>query len=693
MMQAVHKKRITILPLLVFVGLMMLVTFFWQQTVFTQAQDLQEQVELTGRLVSQEFLSIVKSDIAPLENLKNGIEITDGEYFDYWEYDADLILSQNKSFKFIEWIDSSMVIRKINPHVGNEGALNLDISKVSYRKEDWLKHAKERKINFTPWAPMTQGGHAFLVDIPVYFKGAFQGTITAGMNFTDNFSKFAAGVGDFAIKLEDEMGTVFYQHELGEDSSLSSGLSFVNDLHVDSLDQKSWKLTIVPPQRASFFKSDPLPFYIFVFGIILSFLISALIYFFLKTHYINSAVIETNKELSELNIKLSKERNRAQKASRAKTDFLSNMSHEIRTPLNAILGFIQVLKDAEMKPKDREYLELMDESSKNLLSLVNDIIEIDLIESGKIKLNLHPFNPFFKVEGLVQLFRPSFQEKGLYFNFEFERSMSGRVVGDEGKFTQVVANILKNALKFTDAGGVTILYTEKVIDNKLDVDVMVKDTGIGIPKSKLQSIFSRFTQLESSTKKKHEGSGLGLAISEQLITIMGGSIAVNSAVNEGSEFKVFIPFQIASTSDVELQREKKKSLPSLSLSHLKALIVDDNRINMMVLSKLLEPSGIVPDMVENGREAVEKVRNGSYDLVMMDIHMPLMNGYEATNIIRMSNKDVIIVGFSANVTREAIDKALFVGMNDYITKPFTKERLYELLTKFFVSESIKLPEK
>ena len=169
--------------------------------------------------------------------------------------------------------------------------------------------------------------------------------------------------------------------------------------------------------------------------------------------------------------------------------------------------------------------------------------------------------------------------------------------------------------------------------------------------------------------------------------------AVNSAVNEGSEFKVFIPFQIASTSDVELQREKKKSLPSLSLSHLKALIVDDNRINMMVLSKLLEPSGIVPDMVENGREAVEKVRNGSYDLVMMDIHMPLMNGYEATNIIRMSNKDVIIVGFSANVTREAIDKALFVGMNDYITKPFTKERLYELLTKFFVSESIKLPEK
>lgn len=211
MMQAVHKKRITILPLLVFVGLMMLVTFFWQQTVFTQAQDLQEQVELTGRLVSQEFLSIVKSDIAPLENLKNRIEITDGEYFDYWEYDADLILSQNKSFKFIEWIDSSMVIRKINPHVGNEGALNLDISKVSYRKEDWLKHAKERKINFTPWAPMTQGGHAFLVDIPVYFKGAFQGTITAGMNFTDNFSKFAAGVGDFAIKLEDEMGTVFYQ--------------------------------------------------------------------------------------------------------------------------------------------------------------------------------------------------------------------------------------------------------------------------------------------------------------------------------------------------------------------------------------------------------------------------------------------------------------------------------------------------
>ncbi len=675
-----YSKRIYLLPVLVFILLTSMVFLIWQESIKRHDNLVQEQFNKIATFAMQEFQIIVKSDVARLENLKKRLEFTEGGYFTHWQRDAEMLLAQNASFVFLEWIDSSMVIKSIYPKEGNEAAIDLNIRNIEYRKDDWIKHSLDSTTNITEWTNLTQGGKAFLVDVPVYYNKRFQGTITAGMDFKDNFDRFTNHLVNFCIELRDEKGTLFYEHNPATKVDVSDKMHYKNVLVNEHFGDQNWSLHVYPTEQLLYTERVTIINFALVVGILLSILVSALILFYLKAKKETQLTLETNQKLSKLNQTLNRERNRAEKASQAKTDFLSNMSHEIRTPLHAILGFINVLKTSDLKEEDKVYMDLMDKSSNNLLSIVNDILMIDKIESGAIEIQEKYFSPSKKILDAVSIFKLPFKEKNLYLETNFTIPYGTYVIGDQNKLLQILTNLIKNALKFTETGGVTISYQEEIIDTYLKVIVEIKDSGIGISASQLKNIFKRFVQIDNSLKKQHEGNGLGLAISKDLAKLLGGTIKVQSSPNEGSVFTLSVMFKIAEQQQQEAVSEQ---FEYVDLSHLKVLIVDDNKINVIVLKKLLEDMKMSVDVADNGKIAVNQLKTEKYQLVLMDIHMPVMDGYEATKRIRKHDTDIIVFGLSANVTPDAVVKSLESGMNNFITKPFTRERLYQLIFSYF----------
>lgn len=678
------RKREVLIPFFSFLLLNLLVLFLWNQSVTAQKLALQRRVHNSGELLSKKFLSIIKRDIQSLENLKYRFEITNGDYFNYWENDAELLLQQNASFKFIEWIDDSLIIRKINPTKGNEAAIGLDISKIDYRRDEWIRHSKDGSTNITPWSKMTQGGHAFLVDVPVYFDNKFRGTITAGMDFKNNLDAFAENLPDYSIEMRDENNSVFYTQNQPQEQVVSQDFVYTNVFKIDTLDNQNWSIKVTPASASFLSDKSSSINYMLLFGLILSTLMSLLIYFYLRAKREALRALRANKRLKVTNEKLSKQRNRAEKASRAKTEFLSNMSHEIRTPLNGILGLIQLVKNSNKRDNYDHYIDLMDQSSKNLLALVNDVLEIDKIESGKASLNEVTFKPSEAVSTLVSQFKDEFETKNLYLNLSSVSNSNLSVIGDQGKFNQVIINLIKNALKFTSTGGTTVIYEETLKNDGLVINIKISDTGIGIPQHTLSKIFKRFTQVDQGIKKKHEGSGLGLAISQNLVELMGGKISVESKLEEGSTFQVNIPFKL---SDIETSDVNNDKISDLNFSKLKVLVVDDNNINILVLTKLLENLGVKSEQTNDGISAVKMAKTKNYQLIFMDIHMPHMDGYEATKLIKENNPETLIIGLSADVTTQTINKSLLYGMQDYLAKPLSQEKLHQLLIKYFSSNN------
>lgn len=674
----IPKKEI-IYPFSAFVLLMIVVVALWKNSLESNRQLLKKDIEVNGQIQSQGFLSSGQKSIIVLENLMERLEMTNGDYFEYWEEDARLILKEDQSFKFVEWIDSSLVVQRIVPHKGNEAIVGRSLSNHP-RRDEWLRHVRDSTTNLTSWIPLIQGGSSILLDVPVFFGGKFQGTITAGMDFTTTFDMLSAGMDDYSIEIKDDKGTTFYKLNDPSPSDFSDDLVYVRSYEVDEDDKQVWTFYLMPRNKDVLAERNKSSSSILMFGILISLLMSLLTYFYQSSRNENTRFRELNIKLRVANRSLREERTKAEKASKAKTEFVSNMSHEIRTPLNAIMGFIEVLKESKIDSSLHEYLSLMDVSSKKLLLLVNDILEIDKIESGQISFKKDIFSPADELQNIISIYRPSIEAKGLYANLDIVSDSKTHVIADIGKFGQILTNLLRNALKFTDQGGIDITYEETIQNSDLNITIGIRDTGIGIPKSKLKTIFDRFTQIDSGITKRHEGSGLGLYITYLLIELLEGHIEVDSTENVGTEFKISLRFPIT-----EMQPEVDAPISdSIDLTGFKVLIVDDNKVNVVVLKKTLDAFGINTYWVGNGKEAVKAVAENQYDLVFMDIHMPEMDGFEATEEIRKTQKDLVIIGFSADVTKETIQGAKEVGMNDYFTKPITFDKLRQNLSKYLV---------
>ena len=365
----------------------------------------------------------------------------------------------------------------------------------------------------------------------------------------------------------------------------------------------------------------------------------------------------------------------AENAVKAKQQFLSNMSHEIRTPMNAIIGFTKVVLKTELTPKQKEYLDAIKMSGDALIVLINDILDLAKVDSGQMKFEKTPFKMKSSVSAMLHLFEPKIHEKNLKLIKEYDRKIPEILVGDPVRLHQIILNLVSNAVKFTAKGkiivSVNLIYEdlEKVI-----IEFSVADTGIGIPEDRLDTIFENFQQASSHTSRLYGGTGLGLAIVKQLIEPQGGTIRVKIEMGQGSTFSFTLSFQ---KTTVEADEENEILELDSKIKNIKVLVVEDIPLNQLLMKTLLDDFGFERDIAENGKVAIEKLEKNEYDVILMDLQMPIMNGFETTEYIRKTmNSKIPIIALTADVTTVDLAKCKAVGMNDYLAKPVDERLLY-----------------
>ncbi len=389
------------------------------------------------------------------------------------------------------------------------------------------------------------------------------------------------------------------------------------------------------------------------------------------------------KRLHNTNLKLVEARRAEQEAIKAKEHFFASISHEIRTPLNGILGITKLLSNTPLDTKQQEFINAVINSSEQLLNIINDLLDLSKINSFDFKFDNLPFNLQQALLNIVPAFKIIASNKKLSFKVETDPEIPALLIGDKYRLNQIINNLLNNAFKFTLKGevsfGVKLLGIDKDIAR---LQFTVCDTGIGIAKQNLDKVFDSFTTVSSSTSKIYGGTGLGLSISKHLVELMKGSIAVISTVNKGTCFTFELPYPVA-----QLQQHKLPLQPSAKnqpgLSTVKILAVDDNEVNRFYVSHLFNNKNIVVVTAENGQECLELLKTESFDVILMDIQMPILDGYKTTERIRNKlNLDVPIIALTASLVEQVESKCLKTGMNSVIQKPFTKETLLMAIHQF-----------
>ncbi|KAF2514199.1 tetratricopeptide repeat-containing hybrid sensor histidine kinase/response regulator [Flavobacterium foetidum] len=391
---------------------------------------------------------------------------------------------------------------------------------------------------------------------------------------------------------------------------------------------------------------------------------------------------QNNLLLREKNKELILAKNNAEKASKARSEFLSTVSHELRTPLNAINGITHLLLEDKPKKKQLKYLESLKFSGNYLTTFINEILEINKIDSTKVEVE----NISFNLKELLFNIQSSLKELALanknYFNLEIDKAIPDHLIGDPTKLSQIILNLINNALKFTHNGHVDVIakLETKENDNAI-VYFEIVDTGIGIPEDKLQTVFESFSQGSIEVNRKYGGTGLGLTIVKKLIELLGGEIKLKSEVGKGSTFTFKLNFKI-NNEPLETQQEIKP-YSDKQLKHKTILLVEDNKINQMITRKMLENKSISCEIIENGEEAVELLKTKHFDMVLMDVHLPGINGTTATKLIREFDQSTPIIALTAISLDENRDMLISFGMDDVITKPFVPDDFYSTIAKFF----------
>ncbi|HPD65099.1 MAG TPA: response regulator [Bacteroidia bacterium] len=365
--------------------------------------------------------------------------------------------------------------------------------------------------------------------------------------------------------------------------------------------------------------------------------------------------------------------------------FLANISHEIRTPMNGIIGLTNILLGMETNQEKIDYLKAIKSSGDNLLVIINDLLDLAKIQSGKIKFEEIDFDLYDQLSTTLKILRVKAEEKNISLNFDFDDNIAKSLKGDYYRLNQVIVNLIGNAIKFTEKGEVRLkvnLLHEESGKQYLQFDV--SDSGIGIPENKIAYIFETFTQATTDTERKYGGTGLGLSICKQLVELQGGKIWVKSKVGVGSTFSFTLGFKVNTNAVKKEEETVIKSVKEEDWTNYHVLLVEDNKINQLLALKVLKNWGLNIDVAENGKIATEMVRKKSYDIILMDLQMPVMNGYEATKVIREEfNLKIPIIAMTASAMRDELESCIYQGMNDYITKPFQPNELYNLLDHWF----------
>jgi len=397
-----------------------------------------------------------------------------------------------------------------------------------------------------------------------------------------------------------------------------------------------------------------------------------------ENHFWKISILDLS-EIKMTKFELMKAKQKAEVASLAKTRFLSNMSHELRTPLNGIIGTSNLLLQEDYLPEQKEHLDVLKLSSEHMMVLINEILDFNKIESGKVELEAVPVNIRSLMKKVEAQFSMQVQEKGLSFLIDVDEKLEAEYLTDETRLNQVLSNLLSNAIKFTHKGFIT-LGARKVSSNskRSTVQFMVKDTGIGIPAHKQQEIFESFTQADTDTTRKYGGTGLGLAITKKLVSLFAGELMLDSREGLGSTFYFSVELEINENARPYINDEKVKKLPSFG--KIKVLMAEDNAVNMSVARRLLNKWGIEVHEAVNGREAVEKFRKGVYELVLIDLEMPEMDGVTALSEIRKVDQDIPAIAFTAAVYEDMRADLIGKGFMEVVPKPFRPEELHNKIS-------------
>jgi signal transduction histidine kinase/CheY-like chemotaxis protein len=416
-------------------------------------------------------------------------------------------------------------------------------------------------------------------------------------------------------------------------------------------------------------------------------LLGALCISLLFSHKVRTLFLSYRQRLEKSNRELTKAMDKAHAATIAKSEFLANMSHEIRTPMNGIINLSELSLETELTDKQADYMKKILFSSKNLLEIINDILDFSKIEAGMLTIEKVYFDLPGLFDKLMLMFTEQSQRKKLQLTLDLPSDLPENVIGDPMRLYQVLSNLIGNAIKFTEQG--EIIVSAEVVQRKLEravIQFTVSDTGIGIAQEKIALLFESFTQADNSTARKYGGTGLGLTICKRLVSLMGGKLSVESEVDRGSKFSFSLSFALngLGKENGNASGTGETAAAMAAIRYARILLVEDNIINQQVAQEILAKANLHVETVNNGKEAVEAVAARDFDAVLMDIQMPIMDGYEATRVIRqeLGKTDLPILAMTAHAVSEERDKCFRIGMNDHIAKPINRNTLFVALSNW-----------
>ena len=391
--------------------------------------------------------------------------------------------------------------------------------------------------------------------------------------------------------------------------------------------------------------------------------------------------IQDVSDQKEIERELIKARDLAEQSTRVKEQFLTNMSHEIRTPMNGILGFAKILYGTNLDEQQKQSVNAIKRAGKNLMIVINDILDFSKIEADKMIFEEVDFSLSQNIKAVMELLSPIADEKKIKLIFNIDNKINDFLIGDPTRLSQILINLIGNALKFTDKGYVELIVSQvKESDLETFLEFAIIDTGVGIPDDKIDSIFESFNQASNETTRKFGGTGLGLTITRRLIELQGGSITVESEIDKGSKFLFIIQYKKAQKGIVKTVKLKTEKISSDFLKNINILLVEDNELNQLLAVKVFEKFDKTIDIADNGKIAIDKIANNNYDIILMDIQMPEMDGIELTKYIRTNfgpKSKIPIIALTAHATSIEKKRCLDNGMNDYLSKPFDFNELIE----------------